>query len=49
MHGDVILVGKFVQMVVVSYRLQHPVWTTNPKSTVYKDVYDISMMYKNVS
>ena len=31
MHGDIILVGKFVRMVVMSYRLQRPVWTTNPK------------------
>ena len=36
MHGDVILVGKFVQMVVANYRLQCLVWTTDPKSTVHK-------------
>ena len=33
MHGDIILVGNFAQMVVTSYRL-HSIWTTDPKSTV---------------
>ena len=38
MRGDVILVGKFVQMVVTSYRLHRPVWTTDPKCAVINHI-----------
>ena len=49
MPGDVILVGKFVQMVVTSYRLQHPVWTTDPKSTVYDCLVHINYINININ
>ena len=44
MYGDVILVGMLVQMVVVSYRLQHLVWKTDPKSTVLLSTDELNML-----